>query len=83
GKPRVNLEGRPVLADGRGPFGNPTSDSARTSVGRQTRELLLVIFAPADYPEASMRSHLDLAAEWHRRFLPCEAGFRTDTWIVA
>src|SRR5262245_33856921 len=28
-KDRVNLEGRPALYDAAGPFGNPTSDSAR------------------------------------------------------
>ena len=41
----VHLEGRFVLADGSGPFGNPTSDSARTAVSAQTRHCLFVMFA--------------------------------------
>ena len=31
-KGAVNVEGRPVLVDAHGPFGNPTSDSARTMI---------------------------------------------------
>ena len=31
-KGSVNVEGRPVLVDAQGPFGNPTSDSARTMI---------------------------------------------------
>jgi DNA/RNA-binding domain of Phe-tRNA-synthetase-like protein len=43
----VNVEGRPVLADARGPFGNPTSDSARTCITLETRSALVVVYAPA------------------------------------
>ena len=46
-KARVNVEGRPVLVDAEGPFGNPTSDSARTSITLETREALVVCYAPA------------------------------------
>ena len=45
-KGTVALHGRPLLADRRGPFGNPTSDSARTSVGLTTRALLITLYAP-------------------------------------
>ncbi len=45
-KSEVHLAGRPVLADETGPFGNPTSDSARTCVTTSTSALLLVVFAP-------------------------------------
>ena len=47
-KQRVNLAGRLLLADEAGPFGAPTSDSARTSVAAATRNLLVVIFCPLD-----------------------------------
>lgn len=50
-KTAVNVEGRPVLADGRGPFGNPTSDSARTMVTLETRAALVTVYAPASYNE--------------------------------
>jgi DNA/RNA-binding domain of Phe-tRNA-synthetase-like protein len=43
----VHVDGRLVLADGDGPFGNPTSDSARTMVTEATTRALVVIFAPA------------------------------------
>jgi DNA/RNA-binding domain of Phe-tRNA-synthetase-like protein len=46
-KATVSVEGRPVLADARGPFGNPTSDSARTMITLETRRTLVVAYAPA------------------------------------
>lgn len=42
----VHLAGRPTLADAAGPFGNPTSDSSRTKVTTQTRDVLLIVFTP-------------------------------------
>lgn len=48
GRGPLNLEGLPVFADGLGPFGSPTSDSARSMVQRETTRILMVIigFAP-------------------------------------
>jgi DNA/RNA-binding domain of Phe-tRNA-synthetase-like protein len=46
-KDDVHVEGRLVLADSVGPFGNPTSDSARTMVTPGATSVLTVIFAPA------------------------------------
>jgi DNA/RNA-binding domain of Phe-tRNA-synthetase-like protein len=46
-KDTVNVGGRMTLADDLGPFGNPTSDSARTMVTPATTRALVVIFAPA------------------------------------
>jgi DNA/RNA-binding domain of Phe-tRNA-synthetase-like protein len=43
----VHVDGRLTLADDDGPFGNPTSDSARTMVTLATTRALVVIFAPA------------------------------------
>lgn len=50
----VHVAGRLVLADGQGPFGNPSSDSARTMVTTATTSALVVIFAPAGLPAASL-----------------------------
>lgn len=47
GKEMWHLEGRPVLADADGPFGSPISDSTRTMVTESTRQVLVVIYAPA------------------------------------
>jgi DNA/RNA-binding domain of Phe-tRNA-synthetase-like protein len=44
GKEQLNLEALPVLADAAGPFGTPTSDSRRTSVTAETREVVAVVF---------------------------------------
>jgi DNA/RNA-binding domain of Phe-tRNA-synthetase-like protein len=46
-KDRVNVEGRLTLADALGPFGNPTSDSARTMTTTETTEVLVVLYVPA------------------------------------
>jgi DNA/RNA-binding domain of Phe-tRNA-synthetase-like protein len=46
-KDAVHVAGRLTIADDSGPFGNPTSDSARTMVTTATRRALVVIFAPA------------------------------------
>jgi DNA/RNA-binding domain of Phe-tRNA-synthetase-like protein len=47
-KDDVNVGGRITLADAAGPFGNPTSDSARTMVTTATTRGLLVVFAPRE-----------------------------------
>lgn len=62
-KDSVNVDGRPVLVDDLGPFGNPTSDSQRTSVDSTTTSLWMVIFAPADYSEVAMDAHVAFARE--------------------
>jgi DNA/RNA-binding domain of Phe-tRNA-synthetase-like protein len=46
GKRVWHLEGRPVLADWRGPFGSPISDSTRSMVTESAHEILAVIYAP-------------------------------------
>src|SRR5690349_19592952 len=47
-KDDVHVGGRITLADARGPFGNPTSDSARTLVTPATTGALVVVFAPIE-----------------------------------
>lgn len=67
-KGHVNLAGRPLLADDEGPFGAPTSDSARTQVGAKTRSLLVVVYRPVERPSADLSSMLgrvaDLLGRW-------------------
>jgi DNA/RNA-binding domain of Phe-tRNA-synthetase-like protein len=57
-KDQVHLTSRPALVDVEGPFGNPTSDSLRTSVTAATRAVWFVLFAPPEYPEQAMRDEL-------------------------
>ncbi len=58
----VNVRDRLTLADQAGPFGNPTSDSARTMVTEATSEVLTVVFAPAETSPARLASVLDATA---------------------
>lgn len=46
GKRVWHLEGRPVLADEKGPFGSPVSDSTRTQAQEGVTEVLTVLYAP-------------------------------------
>jgi len=50
----VNVAARLTVADDAGPFGNPTSDSARTMVTTTTTRVFVVIFAPVTVPLAQV-----------------------------
>jgi len=58
-KGSVSVEGRPVLVDAEGPFGNPTSDSARTCITGATRSALVVCYAPAGHGSKRLDEVLD------------------------
>jgi len=68
-KDSVNVADRPVLVDAEGPFGNPTSDSARTCVTEATTSLFMVIFAPADYGRTALDAHVTFARDAIARHL--------------
>ena len=76
-KAPINAEGKPVLADARGPFGNPTSDSARTCVTLETRSALVVVYAPARATDTSLDGILDLTQATLVRFAGGSASERT------
>ena len=73
-----NLANLPVLCDASGPFGSPTSDSARTMVTEECRETLLVLYAFGD--GEGLEPALDAADEALRRY--CD-GTVTARWSVA
>jgi DNA/RNA-binding domain of Phe-tRNA-synthetase-like protein len=64
----VHVEGRPVLVDALGPFGNPSSDSARTMVTADTRDALVTVYAPAHYSVPRLEEVLDGTASALTRF---------------
>lgn len=68
GKEEIHLEDRPCLCDERGPFGNPSSDSARTQVTLATTSLFFVLFAPTDLDAEQMDAHAAFAAGGMRRW---------------
>ena len=62
-KDDVHVAGRICMADGGGPFGNPTSDSARTMVTTATTRALVVVFAPAGFERMHLADVLDRTAQ--------------------
>jgi DNA/RNA-binding domain of Phe-tRNA-synthetase-like protein len=58
----VHVESRPVLVDAEGPFGNPTSDSLRTSITLGTTRGLVVAYAPFACTPARLGGVLDRTA---------------------
>ena len=67
-KDDVNVGGRITLADSVGPFGNPTSDSARTMVTTATRQALVVVFAPHEVGPAALERVMDITARRMKEF---------------
>jgi len=67
-KDDVQVNGRIALADRLGPFGNPTSDSARTMVTTETKRALLVVFAPREVDERRLAHVLDTTSARMREF---------------
>jgi DNA/RNA-binding domain of Phe-tRNA-synthetase-like protein len=67
-KDDVHVGGRITLADSLGPFGNPTSDSARTMVTTATQQALVVIFAPHELAEARLSAVMDVTVKRMEQF---------------
>jgi DNA/RNA-binding domain of Phe-tRNA-synthetase-like protein len=78
-KDEVHVGGRMTLADRVGPFGNPTSDSARTMVTTATATALLVVFAPRELDVRRVVSVMDTTAARMIEFTGCrETGRQVD-----
>lgn len=67
-KDEVHVARRICVADARGPFGNPTSDSARTMVTTATHTALVVVFAPRSLDGSRLARVLDTTAGRMREF---------------
>jgi DNA/RNA-binding domain of Phe-tRNA-synthetase-like protein len=70
------VAGRITLADEVGPFGNPTSDSARTMVTTATTRALLVVFGPRDVETRRLAQVLDVTSDRMRQFTGCREAHR-------
>ena len=75
-KDDVHVGGRIALVDTRGPFGNPTSDSARTMVTTATTRALLVVFAPREVDVARLARVMDTTSERMQQFTGCREDAR-------
>ena len=62
-KDDVNVGGRITVADDIGPFGNPTSDSARTMVTPSTTELLVIVYAPIEIGRKQLERVVAITSE--------------------
>jgi DNA/RNA-binding domain of Phe-tRNA-synthetase-like protein len=78
-KDEVHVEGRITLADDEGPFGNPTSDSARTMVTTATGDALVVVYAPREVPSSRLAQVLDETAA---RLARVCAGHPSGRWLA-
>lgn len=67
-KGEVHVEGRPVLVDARGPFGNPSADSARTMIRLETTRALVTCYGPAACRTDRMEAILDRTRDTLTRF---------------
>jgi len=77
-KDDVHVAGRLTLADARGPFGNPTSDSARTMVTTATTSAIVVVFAPAAMVRRELGQVLDQTVARMADFTGCR---ETARWV--
>ncbi len=78
-KDTVHVAGRLTAADATGPFGNPTSDSARAMVTPATVDALIVVYAPASATGADVRQVLDRTAA---RIAATVGGSETARWVA-
>jgi DNA/RNA-binding domain of Phe-tRNA-synthetase-like protein len=58
----LNFEGKIVLRDGQGAFGNPSSDSLRASVDGSSRDIMQVLFFHPEDPARELVQAATLAA---------------------
>jgi DNA/RNA-binding domain of Phe-tRNA-synthetase-like protein len=75
-KDEVHVAGRMALVDRQGPFGNPTSDSARTMVTTATRRALVLVFAPHELGEQRLASVLEATSRRMAEFTGCREAAR-------
>jgi DNA/RNA-binding domain of Phe-tRNA-synthetase-like protein len=77
-KDEIHLDGRFALFDTTGPFGNPSSDSARTMVTARVREVLVVVYAPSAVGQERMARILDTTSA---RLCQYAGGAETARWV--
>ena len=57
-KDLIHAEGKLVLRDEKGIFGNPTADSLRTCINEKTKNILALFFTPPEVEESYIRDTL-------------------------
>ncbi len=64
----VHLENRYTLADNKGSFGSPITDSQRAGISAKTTAAVIVIYAPTDYEVKLFRNQSKVLAERIKKF---------------
>lgn len=75
-KGEVHLEGRLGLFDAQGPFGSPTSDSARTCTSEATQTVVAIVMATGAYPQSKMEKNLATFSHYFSTFCGAREVFR-------
>jgi len=58
----LNLAGRYVIADEKGAFGSPITDSIRSAVSKSTSSAFICIFAPGSFPDSILSEYMNIAS---------------------
>ena len=82
-KDTVHVSGRITVADDVGPFGNPTSDSARTMVTTATTHAIVVVYAPFTVTPRELERVVDITSERIARVCGGRETARAIAWPVA
>jgi len=59
----INIAGKLVSADSEGAFGSPIADSDRTKISEDTKEVLVLLYAPESTDDSDIRNTLNRFAE--------------------
>ena len=67
-KPQIRAIGKIILRDDEGVFGNPTADSARTSIQKETSHILAVFFCPIALQLNYITETIEQLAKYYKQF---------------
>lgn len=65
-KPQIHARGKLILRDEKGIFGNPTADSLRTSITKETRSALAVFFCPPQIEDSYLLAALNFLSVYYK-----------------
>jgi len=66
-KDEIQAEGKLILRDDDGIFGNPTADSVRTSITTQTSKALAIFFCPPEVGKEYLLTVLDSLEKYYKK----------------
>ncbi|MGD9898138.1 MAG: B3/4 domain-containing protein [Calditrichaceae bacterium] len=67
-KPLIHAEGKMILRDETGIFGNPTADSLRTSITNESTHILAVFFCPSEVNDDHLQKTLNTLSDYYLPF---------------